>query len=63
MFMEENIGSRINHLRIEEAKKAGLNTLGVACPFCLTMLDDAVKEKELDSIQVKDIAQLVAERI
>ena len=64
MFMEETIGSRINHLRIQEAADAGINTLGVACPFCLTMLQDAVKEKELtDSIQVKDIAQLVAEQI
>jgi len=64
MFMEENIGSRINHLRIDEAKKAGLDTLSVACPFCLTMLDDAVKEKELEGlVQVKDIAQMVAERL
>ena len=63
-FMEENIGSRINHLRIEEASEADVKMLGVACPFCLTMLQDAVKEKNLeDSIEVKDIAQLVAERI
>jgi len=60
-FMEENIGSRINHLRIQEAADAKINTLGVACPFCLTMLSDAVKEKELDNIRVKDIAQLIAE--
>lgn len=63
-FMEETIGSRINHLRIQEAADAGIQCLSVACPFCLTMLQDAVKEKELDgSIKVKEIAQLVAERI
>ncbi len=64
MFMEENIGSRINHLRIQEVAEAGVHTLGVACPFCLGMLQDAVNEKELgDSIQVKDLAQLVVEQI
>ena len=64
MFLEENIGSRINHLRIEEAAEAGVDTLGVACPFCLVMLQDAVKEKELDgTINVQDIAQLVADRL
>lgn len=64
MFMEESIGSRINHLRIMEVADAGIDILSVACPFCLTMLDDAVKEKELtDSLRVKDIAQLVAEQI
>jgi Fe-S oxidoreductase len=62
MFMEEH-GRRINHLRIEEAEKAGVETLGVACPFCLSMLQDAVKEKELEGIQVRDLAELVAERI
>jgi Fe-S oxidoreductase len=62
MFMEEH-GARINHLRIEEAAKAGVETLGVACPFCLAMLQDAVKEKGLDGIRVRDLAELVAERI
>lgn len=64
MFMEENLGTRINHMRIDEAAKAGVDTLGVACPFCLTMLQDAVKEKELDgTLSVQDIAQLVADRL
>jgi Fe-S oxidoreductase/nitrate reductase gamma subunit len=64
MFIEEHIGSRINHLRIREVADAGVHTLGVSCPFCLVMLQDAVNEKKLDnSIQVKDVAQLVAEHI
>ena len=60
MFMEENIGKRINHLRIEEAKNAGVQTVGVACPFCMTMLDDGIKEKGWEaSLQVSDISQIV----
>ena len=61
--MEETLGSRINHLRIQEAADAGIESLGVACPFCLTMLQDAAKEKEIDSINVKDIAELAAEQL
>jgi Fe-S oxidoreductase/nitrate reductase gamma subunit len=64
LFMEENLGTRINHLRIQEAADAKIGMLGVACPFCLTMLQDAVKEKSLEgSLAVRDIAQLVAERL
>jgi len=62
MFMEEH-GRRINHMRIEEAAGACVETLGVACPFCLTMLQDAAKEKEMEGIRVRDLAELVAERM
>jgi len=63
MFMEEDIGTRINHIRIDEAVKAGVDTLGVGCPFCLVMLQDAVKEKGIENIQVEDLAQLVAKNL
>lgn len=60
MWMEVNIGKKINHMRIEQA--AGLNPdlVATACPFCLVMLDDAAKAKGLEEkIRVKDIALLV----
>ena len=64
MFMEETIGTRINHLRVEEAKESGAEMLCVACPFCMTMLDDGVKEKGMDdSIKVFDISQVVLENL
>ncbi|MFZ3089200.1 MAG: heterodisulfide reductase-related iron-sulfur binding cluster [Nitrospirota bacterium] len=62
MWMEINIGKKINHMRIEQA--AGLNPdiVATACPFCLVMLDDAAKAKGLEEkIRVKDIALLVEE--
>jgi Fe-S oxidoreductase len=34
-----------------------------ACPFCLTMLRDGLKDKGREDIKVKDIAQLVSERL
>jgi len=42
----------------------GVDTLAVACPFCLNMLDDAVKTIGLEErIEVKDIMELVVAAI
>jgi Fe-S oxidoreductase len=60
MWMEERLGKRINMERTEEAIATGADTLGVACPFCLIMLDDGAKAKG-DAIKVLDVAQVVAE--
>ncbi len=64
MFMEETIGKRVNHERTEEALLLGADIVGTACPFCLTMLSDGVKDKEMsEKVQVQDIAELVAESL
>src|SRR3972149_645649 len=60
MFMEERTGKRVNIERTEEALKLNPSVIGTACPFCMTMLTDGVKEKDTSgSVQVKDIAELV----
>jgi len=62
MFKEEEKGtSRINWERTEEAINTGANIIAAACPFCNTMLTDGVKSKEKEEIQIKDIAELLAE--
>lgn len=62
MWMEINIGKKINHMRIEQAAKQNPDAVATACPFCLVMLDDAAKAKGLeDKIKVKDIAIIVDE--
>jgi Fe-S oxidoreductase len=63
MWKEEEKGSmRVNEARYKEAKETGVNTLAVGCPFCMTMLSDASKA-DGGTIQVMDVAELVAERI
>jgi Fe-S oxidoreductase len=63
MWKEEEAGSgRVNEARFAEAKATGADTVAVGCPFCLTMLNDASKA-DGDSMQVKDVAELVAERL
>jgi heterodisulfide reductase subunit D len=62
MFKEEEKGDiRINNERAAEALATGASVIAAACPFCNTMMTDGVKtnEKE-DSVQVLDIAELVA---
>lgn len=64
MWMEEKLGTRINITRTEQALKTNSNTIAASCPFCLTMMNDGVKEKEMqDKIQVKDIAEILDESI
>jgi len=64
MFLEETEGKRINIDRTEEALSLNIDTIATACPFCMTMLTDGVKAKDaIEKVQVKDIAEIVAELI
>ncbi|MCP4574428.1 MAG: 4Fe-4S dicluster domain-containing protein [bacterium] len=64
MFMEEDLGTRINHHRIEEAAATGADEVCTACPFCLTMLGDAIKETDReDSLRARDIAEVLLDRV
>ena len=60
MWMEEHLGERINLARVEEALGARAETVCVACPYCLTMFEDGVKDKGA-AVRVKDLAEIVAE--
>ncbi|MCF8109727.1 MAG: (Fe-S)-binding protein, partial [Desulfohalobiaceae bacterium] len=61
MWMEETIGKRINLERSEEIVRGGAATVAVGCPFCLTMIEDGMKELEKEEdIRTQDIAELVA---
>ena len=65
MFKEEEPGNeRVNNERAAEALKTGAKMIAANCPFCITMLEDGIKnfEKE-EEVKVKDIAEIVAEAI
>ena len=62
MWMEERLGKRINVERTDEALSTGAASLGVACPYCMIMLDDGVKSRG-EELRVLDVAQVVAASI
>ncbi len=64
MWMEEREGKRVNSERTEEALVLAPDAIGTGCPFCMTMLTDGIKEHgAVETVAVKDIAELVLEAV
>jgi Fe-S oxidoreductase len=59
MWMEESPDKRVNHARLLQLKATGAKKILTACPYCLTMLEDAVKEKDITDLEVSDISELL----
>lgn len=60
MWMEEHVGTRINVTRTEQALDVNRTMSGSGCPYCLTMLSDGTKAKEVDEkIQTLDIVEIL----
>jgi Fe-S oxidoreductase len=61
MWLEENIGERINRARTADALATNPKTIATACPFCLIMLDDGIKDKGVEeTVKALDIAEMIA---
>lgn len=63
MWMEEHIGKRINHERVDEALATDATTVAVACPFCRVMVTDGVNDRQEEAgrsgVEVLDVAQVL----
>lgn len=60
LWMEEQIGRKINEIRIEDAIQVGADVIVAACPYCLQMFEEAIERKKVgESLQALDIVQLV----
>lgn len=60
MWVEEKEGKRINIDRVEQALEVEPTMIGSACPYCLTMMSDGTKAKDLENeVQSKDIAEIL----
>lgn len=62
MWMEETEGKRINVERTDELLATGAEAVAVACPFCMTMIADGLKQRESE-VPVFDIAEVVADHL
>jgi len=62
MWMEEYTGERINRNRVDEALGKEPDTICVACPYCMTMFEDGLKDNKAGGqTRVRDVAEVVAE--
>ena len=63
MWMEEHIGKRVNHERVEEALDTGASKIATGCPFCRVMMTDGVDDRAeamgKEKAEVLDVAQLL----
>ncbi|KON98522.1 (Fe-S)-binding protein [Aneurinibacillus migulanus] len=60
MWQEEHQGTRVNLARTEQALAVNPTTIGSACPYCLTMLSDGTKAKEVEEkVQTLDMVEIL----
>ena len=63
IWKEEEAGDRrVSTERINEVIEAGENTLAVACPFCMIMLEDAAKSAP-EMVEIRDVVEIVRARL
>jgi Fe-S oxidoreductase len=60
MWIEEDPDKRVNLLRTEQALETNPEVIAVSCPFCMTMLSDGIKAKDLEErIETLDVMEIV----
>jgi len=60
MWMEEDQDKRVNLLRTDQALETNPEVIAVSCPFCMTMLGDGIKAKDLtEKVQTLDVMEII----
>jgi len=63
VWMEDEGQVRINYNRLAQIQATGAREVGVACPFCMIMLEDAKGARGVEDLVVRDVAEIVAEAL
>jgi Fe-S oxidoreductase len=64
MWIEEEPTQRVNTRRVEQLLETNPDTVAVACPYCMTMIDDGLKAKSMEEkVKALDIMELVADNM
>jgi Fe-S oxidoreductase len=62
MWVDEEPSKRVNTKRVEQALETNPDAVAVACPYCMTMIDDGLKSKDMEEkVKTLDVMELVAE--
>ncbi len=59
MWMEEDLGKRVNVERTDQLLETAPEVVAVGCPFCLTMIDDGLKHRGAEKVKLMDLAEIV----
>ncbi|MGM0853812.1 4Fe-4S dicluster domain-containing protein [Rossellomorea arthrocnemi] len=64
MWMEEDAGHRVNVSRTEQALEVSPSVISSGCPYCLTMLSDGTKAKEVEeTVSTQDVAEILEKAV
>jgi len=64
IWMETKAGQRFSDVKVSEASEAGAQVIATACPYCIVMLEDALKGQNKDEeMCVKDISEILTESL
>jgi Fe-S oxidoreductase len=62
MWMEREKGERPSDFRMEEARDTGASVLATACPYCILMFEDSMKNLDLEGkMKIVEVSELLAE--
>lgn len=61
MWMEREKGERPSDFRVEEALATGATVIATACPYCILMLEDSLKNANVEGVRILDVSELLAE--
>jgi Fe-S oxidoreductase/nitrate reductase gamma subunit len=63
-WMDLKVGERVNVLRTNQAAATGASRIATGCPFCMQMMEDGTKlTGREETLDVRDIAEVIAERL
>jgi Fe-S oxidoreductase len=64
LWIEEDPSQRVNTLRVQQLLETKPDVIASACPYCMTMLSDGVKEKNVEgSVDTRDVLEIVADAL
>jgi Fe-S oxidoreductase len=60
MWIEEDADKRVNLMRTDQALATNPEVVAVSCPFCMTMIGDGIKAKDVeDKVQALDVMEMI----
>jgi len=64
MWLEEEPDKRVNLRRTDDVIQAEADLVATACPYCLSMFEDAIKAREVEeSVKAMDLSELIVQAL